>query len=65
MEVSSRVSPIATLDFVREAMVAQQQEMGKAKVSLWMARHRHYRFSGCRAENFCNRHPRDTGTTPL
>ena len=31
MEVSSRVSPIATLDFVREAMVAQQQEMGKAK----------------------------------
>lgn len=31
MEVSTRVSPIATLDFVREAMVAQQQEMGKAK----------------------------------
>ena len=31
MEVSSRVSPIAALDFVREAMVAQQQEMGKAK----------------------------------
>lgn len=31
MEVSSRVSPIATLDFVRQAMVAQQQEMGKAK----------------------------------
>lgn len=31
MEVSSRVSPIATLDFVREAMVAQQQEMGRAK----------------------------------
>lgn len=31
MEVSSRVSPIATLDFVREAMVAQQQEMGKSK----------------------------------
>lgn len=31
MEVSSRVSPIATLDFVRTAMVAQQQEMGKAK----------------------------------
>lgn len=31
MEVSSHVSPIATLDFVREAMVAQQQEMGKAK----------------------------------
>ncbi|WP_373719974.1 (d)CMP kinase, partial [Bacteroides heparinolyticus] len=31
MEVSSRVSPIATLDFVRKAMVAQQQEMGKAK----------------------------------
>lgn len=31
MEVSSRVSPISTLDFVRKAMVAQQQEMGKAK----------------------------------
>lgn len=31
MEVSAKVSPIATLDFVREAMVAQQQEMGKAK----------------------------------
>lgn len=31
MEVSSHVSPIATLGFVREAMVAQQQEMGKAK----------------------------------
>lgn len=31
MEVSSRVSQIAALDFVREAMVAQQQEMGKEK----------------------------------
>lgn len=31
MEVSSRVSPIAALDFVREAMVARQQAMGKAK----------------------------------
>ena len=31
MEISSRVSPIAALDFVREAMVAQQQEMGKSK----------------------------------
>lgn len=29
MEVSSHVSPIATLAFVREAMVAQQQEMGR------------------------------------
>jgi len=29
MEVSNKVSPIATLDFVRHAMVAQQQEMGK------------------------------------
>jgi len=29
MEVSNRVSPIATLPFVRQAMVAQQQEMGK------------------------------------
>ncbi len=31
MEVSSRVSPIATLGFVREAMVAQQQLMGRDK----------------------------------
>lgn len=31
MEVSSRVSPIATLGFVREAMVAQQQVMGNSK----------------------------------
>lgn len=31
MEVSSRVSPIAALDFVRTALVALQQEMGKAK----------------------------------
>ncbi|MDE7456757.1 MAG: (d)CMP kinase [Prevotella sp.] len=29
MEVSSHVSPIATLGFVREAMVALQQEMGR------------------------------------
>jgi len=31
MEVSSLVSPVATLDFVREAMVAQQQAMGEEK----------------------------------
>ena len=31
MEVSSHVSPIAALPFVREAMVKQQQAMGKAK----------------------------------
>ena len=31
MEVSSHVSPVAALDFVREALVKQQQEMGKAK----------------------------------
>jgi cytidylate kinase len=31
MEVSSRVSPVAALDFVREAMVAQQQAMGRDK----------------------------------
>ena len=31
MEVSSHVSPIATLDFVREAMVRQQQQMGRDK----------------------------------
>ena len=29
LEVSSHVSPIAALGFVREAMVAQQQEMGR------------------------------------
>lgn len=31
MEVSSRVSPVAALPFVREALVKLQQEMGKAK----------------------------------
>jgi CMP/dCMP kinase len=31
MDVSSKVSPISTLDFVREAMVKQQQKMGEAK----------------------------------
>ena len=31
MEVSSHVSPIAALGFVREAMVRQQQEMGQQK----------------------------------
>lgn len=31
MEVSSKVSPISTLGFVRKAMVAQQQQMGKEK----------------------------------
>jgi cytidylate kinase len=31
MEVSAHVSPIAAVDFVRTAMVAQQQEMGKAR----------------------------------
>lgn len=31
MEVSSRVSPIATLPFVRSALVAQQQKMGQDK----------------------------------
>ncbi len=31
MEVSSRVSQVSTIDFVREAMVKQQQEYGKEK----------------------------------
>lgn len=31
MEVSSRVSLVAALGYVREALVRQQQEMGKAK----------------------------------
>lgn len=31
MEVSSKVSPVSTIGFVREAMVAQQQAMGQAK----------------------------------
>ena len=31
MEVSSHVSPVAALDFVRKALVQQQQEMGKEK----------------------------------
>ena len=31
MEVSSHVSPVAALPFVRQALVRQQQEMGKEK----------------------------------
>jgi cytidylate kinase len=31
MEVASKVSPIATLDFVREALVAKQRDIGKEK----------------------------------
>lgn len=31
MEVSSRVSPVSAIPFVREALVRQQQEMGKEK----------------------------------
>ena len=31
MEVSSKVSIVSTVDFVRSAMVAQQQKMGKQK----------------------------------
>ena len=31
LEVSNHVSPIATIDFVRTALVAQQQQMGKEK----------------------------------
>ena len=31
MEVSAHVSPVATLPFVRQALVAQQQEMGRGK----------------------------------
>ena len=31
MEVSAHVSPVAALPFVRQALVAQQQEMGQAK----------------------------------
>ena len=37
MEVSSKVSPISTLDFVREEMVAQQQAMERKRASSWMA----------------------------
>ena len=31
LEVSNHVSPIATIPFVRKALVAQQQQMGKEK----------------------------------
>ena len=31
MEVADKVSPVATLGFVRRVLVAKQQEMGKAK----------------------------------
>lgn len=33
LEVSSHVSPVAALGFVREALVRQQQELGKIKES--------------------------------
>lgn len=35
LEVSNNVSPIATLAFVRAAMVCQQQAMGREKVLSW------------------------------
>lgn len=36
MEVSNKVSPIATIDFVREALVKQQQAMGEGDVNIVM-----------------------------
>ena len=66
MEVSSKVSPISTLDFVREEMVAQQQAMGKEKGIVMDGRgYRNYRFPGCGTENICNRHSRNPCSTPL
>ncbi len=66
MEVSSKVSPISTLDFVREEMVAQQQAMGKEKGHRhgWPG-YRNYRFPGCGTGNICNRHSRNPCSTPL
>ena len=60
MEVSSKVSPISTLDFVREEMVAQQQAMGKEKGIVMDGRD-----IGCGTENICNRHSRNPCSTPL
>ena len=54
MEVSSHVSPVAALGFVREALVKQQQEMGRQKGIVMDGR-------DIRTEDFRNRlcrHPR-------
>ena len=52
MEVSSHVSPIAALGFVREALVKQQQEMGKAKGMSWRKGHWNRCFPDDRTEIF-------------
>ena len=61
MGVSSKVSPISALDFVREAMVAQQQAMdcdGRTG-------HRNHGFPGCGTENICYGHTGDSCPTPF
>ena len=53
MEVANRVSPIAALGFVRRAMVAKQQEMGRDGWS----RYRYGCLSGCGTEDLCDSQP--------
>ena len=58
MEVSSRVSPIATLiSYAKLWWHSNKRWQGQGYRYGW-ARHRHYRFSGCRAENFVTATPR-------
>ena len=60
MEVSSHVSSIAAIPFVREALVAQQQKMGKDKGIVMDSC-----FSKCRTKDFCISIARSKSTTPL
>ena len=62
LEVSSHVSPVAALGFVREALVKQQQEMGKEK---GRTRHRNRRFPGSRTEDIRYRFGRNPCPTPI
>lgn len=58
MEVANRVSPIAALGFVRRAMVAKQQEMGKAKGIVMDGRDIGTGcLSGCGTEDLCDSQP--------
>ena len=59
MSVSSKVSPISALDFVRKEMVAQQQSMG-AKT-----RYRNNSFPKCRTENIRDSYAGNPCPAPL
>ena len=66
MEVSSHVSPVAALDFVRKALVQQQQEMGKEKGIVMDGRDIGTAvFPECGTEDFRDSLCRDPCTAPL